>query len=66
MDYPGYFPVGDTEALQRSLIRAEEHPSFVTELERHVCALAPRLSIDEEQRRWAALIAGVQTESAAP
>ena len=37
--YPGYFPVGDEQALARLLRRAEENPGFLVRLER---ALATR------------------------
>ena len=33
-DYPGYFPVGDTEALARLLERLEREPRFVARFAR--------------------------------
>ncbi len=33
-DYPGYYPVKDTAALQRLLLRAEADPGFVAALEK--------------------------------
>jgi putative glycosyltransferase (TIGR04348 family) len=61
-DYPGTFPVGDTDALRRQLIRAESDPLYLAELERYVQELAPRLSRLEEESRWAELLEPVFNE----
>jgi len=36
-DYPGYFPVGDTQALARLLQRLEHEPRFVARLGQGAC-----------------------------
>lgn len=36
VDYPGYFPMGDTRAVARLLKRVEDDPSFVAGLARAV------------------------------
>jgi len=55
-EYPGYYPVGDTDALCRQLIRAESDPLYLAELERYIVELAPRLSRQEEESRWEKLL----------
>ncbi|WP_148862817.1 selenoneine biosynthesis selenosugar synthase SenB [Marinobacter fonticola] len=48
-DYPGYFPVGDTVALQQLLIRLENDASFFQQL-RNLCrARAPLFTPDAER-----------------
>ena len=62
--YPGYFPVGDTDALARLLVRAERDGSFYRRLEAHVARLAPLFRPAEERTRWKELLgqlAGRQT-----
>jgi putative glycosyltransferase (TIGR04348 family) len=55
-DYPGYFPVGDTQALADLLRRAETDGTFLEEL-RHRCEALRRLfEPAEESRRWQALL----------
>ena len=56
-DYPGYFPVGDTEALRHRLVRAETDPVFLNQLERYVERQAPLFSREREKARWAELLA---------
>jgi putative glycosyltransferase (TIGR04348 family) len=58
-DYPGYFPVGDTEALARLLVRAETDREFYEELGRCCQALRELFTPEEERRRWQALLAEV-------
>ena len=53
--YPGIFPVGDTDALHRQLVRAETEPEFMAELENHIVDLSPRFLQQEEEARWAKL-----------
>lgn len=55
-DYPGYFPVGDTAALRRRLVRAESDPGFLGRLEQCVEQLAPRFYREREKSRWAELL----------
>lgn len=55
-DYPGYFPVGDTQALADLLWRAETDPDLLTELHRRVEKLAPTVDPDRERAAWADLL----------
>jgi putative glycosyltransferase (TIGR04348 family) len=55
-DYPGYFPVGDTEALAALLERAEREPPFYAALQARCAALAPLVEPDRERQAWAALL----------
>lgn len=55
-DYPGYFPVGDTEALAALLLRAERDGEFLADLTQRCHALCPIFSPEEERRRWSALL----------
>jgi len=49
-DYPGYFPVGDEQALADLLHRAETDPGFLDALAAHVSRLAARFTPEREQR----------------
>jgi putative glycosyltransferase (TIGR04348 family) len=51
-EYPGYFPVGDTEALADLLHRAEIDDAFLSELRRHCAARAPLFEPAREQQSW--------------
>lgn len=55
-DYPGYFPVGDTPALRRALLRAESDAAFAGALEASRAALAPRFAPEREAAGWRALL----------
>src|SRR5882724_1415966 len=56
-NYPGYFPVGDTDALARLLLRAERDSGFYRRLEAHTEHLAPLFRPAEECARWKKLLA---------
>jgi len=58
-DYPGFFPVGDTKALQRLLTRVETDAKFLSALEKYIAKIAPRFSRQEEENRWANLMSGL-------
>ncbi|MBB3190555.1 selenoneine biosynthesis selenosugar synthase SenB [Halomonas cerina] len=62
-DYPGYFPVGDTEALRACLRRAEREPAFVEQLRRHVQARAPLFTPAAEREALAGVLAACQLVS---
>jgi putative glycosyltransferase (TIGR04348 family) len=51
-DYPGYFPVGGTEALTALLHRAETDVAFLAELRRHCAARALLFEPAREQQSW--------------
>ncbi len=68
-EYPGYFPVGNTEALAALLHRAETDAAFYDDLRARGEGLRWLADPDEERRRWAALLdevcAGRDQEQAA-
>jgi glycosyltransferase involved in cell wall biosynthesis len=55
-EYPGYFPVGDTEALAALLWRAETDRDFRAALRAHIRRLRPLVSPARERRGWRALL----------
>jgi glycosyltransferase involved in cell wall biosynthesis len=55
-DYPGYFPVRDTEALARLLHRIETNPQFLLRLRRAVARRAPLFRPARERAAWKKLI----------
>lgn len=57
--YPGYFPVGDTAALARLLVRAESDSVFYRNLQSQMKCLAPLFSPAEERARWKELLASL-------
>ena len=62
-DYPGYFPVGDTEALARLLIRIETDPAFLKRLKRTITRRAPLFRPAREKAEWKSLIEEVVPKS---
>lgn len=56
-DYPGYFPVGDTDALTRLLQRAEVDAAFYKTLKQRCGKLAALFTPARERRSWEQLIA---------
>lgn len=64
-DYAGYYPVADTGALARILLRAEREPDFLETL-RAQCAAREHLFRPERERDgWRNLIAGMAASEAA-
>jgi putative glycosyltransferase (TIGR04348 family) len=61
-DYPGYFPVGDTEALAALLERAERVPHFYAELQAWCTDLTPLVEPERERQTWAALLEELMQE----
>jgi putative glycosyltransferase (TIGR04348 family) len=61
--YPGYFSVGDTEALARLFQRVETEPRFVLRLRRHLAQLAPLFTPEREIAAWRKLLAGLRPRS---
>lgn len=59
-DYPGYFPVGDTDALRRLLERSERDADFLGELTRRCKARAPLFHPKQEAGAWRTLISGLR------
>jgi hypothetical protein len=62
-DYPGYFPVGDTEALARLLRRIETDRRFVANLRRAVARRAPLFRPEREIEAWRRLLAELAAQS---
>ena len=60
-DYPGYFPVGDTEALARLLQRLEDEPHFVARLGKALARRAPLFRPARETAAWRRLLAGLRS-----
>ncbi|TVP51796.1 MAG: TIGR04348 family glycosyltransferase [Halomonadaceae bacterium] len=48
-NYPGYFPVADTAALQGLLLRAEQSPQWLEQLRQHCRELARQFTPQAEQ-----------------
>jgi putative glycosyltransferase (TIGR04348 family) len=55
--YPGFFPLGDTEALARLLRRAATEPAFYRRLSDWCTKLASRFEPDHEREAWRNLLA---------
>jgi len=58
--YPGYFAVGDTEALARLLQKLEREPRFVVSLRRALAHRAPLFGSAREIAAWRRLLAGLR------
>lgn len=54
--YPGYFPVGDTEALAALLLRAETDAAFYRDLQVCCAEAAPLVAPEREGQSWKRLI----------
>lgn len=59
-DYPGYFPVGDTEVLAALLLRAETDNAFYEALRRACARIAPLFNPANERRSWQELLQALQ------
>jgi putative glycosyltransferase (TIGR04348 family) len=56
-DYPGYFPVGDTQALARLLWRIEADARFVARLRHAIARRGPLFKPEREVAAWRKLLA---------
>jgi putative glycosyltransferase (TIGR04348 family) len=56
-DYPGYFAVGDTQALARLMGRIETDRGFVAKLRRAIARRAPLFRPERETAAWRRLLA---------
>ncbi|MCB1739390.1 MAG: TIGR04348 family glycosyltransferase [Gammaproteobacteria bacterium] len=54
--HPGYFPVGDEQALAALLLRAEREPCFLEDLQRSTDELRAQFSPESERDAWASLL----------
>ena len=59
-DYPGYFPVGNTEALTRLMRKLEHEPQFVASLRKALAGRAPLFRPAREMAAWRRLLAGLR------
>ena len=55
-DYPGFFPVGDTRALARLMLRAASAPDFYNRLKERCHRLAPLFKPAREREAWKNLL----------
>lgn len=55
-NYPGYFPVGDTQKLTRLLLKAENDPVFYRALKRHCASCAKYVRPKREIDSWRRLL----------
>ena len=62
-DYPGYFPVGDTEALARLLWRIENDVGYTVRLRRAIARRAPLFKPERELAAWRKLLAELPSQS---
>ena len=62
-DYPGYFPIGDTEALARLLWRIETDVGYVARLRRAIARRAPLFKPERELAAWRKLLAELPSPS---
>jgi glycosyltransferase involved in cell wall biosynthesis len=60
-NYPGYFPVGDTQQLARLLARAETEAEFLKTLRSAVRKHSPLFDPQRERSAWADLLAEIKT-----
>ena len=58
-DYPGFFPVGDTQALADQIHRAETQPEYLALLTEWCGGLQSRFAYERERDDWEALLAGL-------
>ncbi len=59
LDYPGYYPVADENALADLLHQAETEPGWLNGLEEHCRRLSPLFTADAEAEAWGALVESV-------
>ncbi|MCU0934757.1 MAG: hypothetical protein MUF66_01510, partial [Gammaproteobacteria bacterium] len=55
-DYPGYYPVEDTDALRALLLRAETDAAFYRQLEQGCAARRPLFTPERERAGWDSLL----------
>jgi putative glycosyltransferase (TIGR04348 family) len=63
-DYPGYFPVGDTQALAQLLRRIEDDRRFVAKLRSAITRRVPLFRPEREVAAWRRLLADLSARSA--
>ena len=58
-EYPGYYPVKDTDGLRHRLEQAEKDSAFLRELNIHCQKRASLFTPARELERWKALLASI-------
>lgn len=58
-DYPGYFPVEDTDALTRLMIQAENQPYYYSRLQQHIHRRSALVDPTRERRKWERLLSDI-------
>lgn len=61
-NYPGYFPVGDTQALRALLLRAEREPKYLKQLREHCAKRAPLFTPERERAAWHDLLQSLESQ----
>jgi len=56
-DYPGYFPVGDTQALRELLLRTESDAAFYRDLRQRCASLKSLVDPARERKSWESILA---------
>ena len=59
-DYPGFFPVGDTQRLRQLLFQTETDASFYASLKKHCAHQAPRFHPRHEVNAWRRMVRQIQ------
>jgi putative glycosyltransferase (TIGR04348 family) len=59
-DYPGYYPVQDTDALRERLLRAESDDSYYKQLLAACASLQERFTPQRERSGWEALLREIE------
>jgi putative glycosyltransferase (TIGR04348 family) len=62
-DYPGYFPVSDTDTLAKLMLTVEQDSEFLNELPRRCAARAPLFHPARERTAWQELLARLGGDS---
>ena len=65
-DYPGYFPIGDTQVLARLLSRIETDATFLERLQRAIARRAHLFRPAHEKAAWKKLIDETLAKSPSP
>jgi putative glycosyltransferase (TIGR04348 family) len=62
-DYPGYYPVQDTDALRERLLRAESDSGYYSELQAACASLRECFMPQKEESGWSALLQEIRASA---
>lgn len=62
-DYPGYYPVQDTDSLREQLRRAESDSTYYKQLQAACASLRKRFTPEKEESGWDALLQEIEASS---